>query len=123
MTSNRQALLPGFAPASTVKRRPAKRRHLAAILGARWEVLADPDARPGRAFLIAYDDFALVFDARLDERGWSLWDGRGDTIGHGFDFPTLAAELRRFVGESAPASVAQSFSPATLAAMRRELER
>lgn len=120
MSRARQATLPGLAPAAPRPRKPSTRQRLAELLGDRWEVLASSASAPRArlALLVAWDDFAYVFDAQLTGRGWSLWDGRGDTVGHGFDLEGLAAALRRFVGEedeAEPAAEPAAFDLETFA--------
>jgi hypothetical protein len=100
--------LPGLTLPPATPRKTARDR-LQAALGARWDVATDPSAASGRGLLFSFDEGEFIFNAIAygSPRAWTLWDGRGDTIGVGLSADGMVPVLRGFVGEEGAAVAAK----------------
>ena len=100
--------LPGLTLPPATPRKTA-REHLQAALGARWRVVRDRSEASGRGLLFSYDEGEYIFNAIAygSPRAWTLWDGRGDTIGVGLSADGMVPVLRGFVGEEGAAGAAK----------------
>ena len=103
----RTQTLPGLTLPPATPRKTARER-LQAALGARWDVATDPSEASGRGLLFSYDEGEYIFNAIAygSPRAWTLWDGRGDTIGVGLSADGMVPVLRAFVGEEGAAVAA-----------------